>query len=1223
MTISISSDSSYYSTSYIDDGYIAPEIVLGATFVSSTPLINESLLTSVEATSYVSNFTFDNSRLIVDSYFVPEYIDWNYISPDILHAVTSLSNVKSIDTTISLNGIEVSVVTLSATPTTKLDSVESTGLVSSIDSVNVSVNLSPIEAVGYIESVLFSRPISHVDSTGLVSSINSVNITVNLGGVVSSGLVSALYPVLKSETLSFTESYGEVGTFELTSSPPISNSYNQSGYIDWNYTNPDTTPLLGQVSTAQRKDLELSLSGTEATVLTRPITTSVKLYGLETTASLSVNLPTDISIELSNVVASASILAVSPIVEISSVSSEGIIASTLPIVFFELSSFQLEASVSSMVPVVLLDSNETSGLISSIDSVYNTKSLSPTYATGGISNLEPVVTPITYPLELITTGISSIDGVFISPPISGSYYSSGFIDTGYISPEMLSDTKVSTSILSPSNDKVISTVLSAGSVSDLTPIVKLDSVVSTVNIEPIGSSTTIGISSVSATVTTITPVVPIVKLSSSSLISDIGILGVQIQNDTILNSGYFYPGFIDWNYIKPDFTAGSAYISSVNTNIVIQLNSFELSTQISNLDYSNVVSIFKSYYQPGFVDWNYISPDITSNIDTAVSSLIPAVPLDSFLLTTEIGNVDIINESSERTLTNVFAFTEVGTFGTLTETSELQLTGELSTTDIGYINSDISVLLDSVVCYATVGSLDVINSSFAGADVVGIQSTSELGNLQSVLSDNTNPNQINANISSVSIQLSTDIQSSNLIGYSGSIGNSNVVSVSNVYSQSEIGDVGTSTETNIILGLSGISVQSYAGNISKLVDCSASGNQSQSDVGYVLSLHQTTTILATTSVGSVNSTFDHSISSLVVNTTLGNLTFGKLYSISGNESSISIGSLSNYSSLLLNSITNQSSIGALSKNIAIGLSGTQSLGYVNSLLESNSTQLSSNVVTTGLGVLGYTKSDSIRLSQVNSAVSFGLVSNNISISVSGITSYGLIQYQVPVEVIVPSGNVATVSQGQFTVSSSSTVNLTSVLGTTSIHSVDSVISRIATSYQLATNVGLLSNSSDVTNTGISSTIVQQPIFATHTVDSTGYQIQSDIGSIIKSFGVGLYVEPLVGYTGNLNKYSTTSISGSLSSINNGNVGTNLLASIYNPTLITSFGYLAHFIESDDIYYYGPIQFELINSTIIPFTVSLPIETGFDDTKEIETKFNTVFTSDTEFKNTKSFKGVCL
>lgn len=609
----------------------------------------------------------------------------------------------------------------------------------------------------------------------------------------------------------------------------------------------------------------------------------------------------------------------------------------------------------------------------------------------------------------------------------------------------------------------------------------------------------------------------------------------------------------------------------------------------------------------------------------------------------------------------------------------------LGATSVSSVAPSLSLSLNLTTLSTDVGSLGIINTS--NIALVGIESISQLGSLRLELSDNTNPNQINANVSSVSVQLSTDIQSSNLIGYTGSIGNSNVVSVSNVYSQSDvgaltaisesttsiqligntvqlsvgnslastliattsqeisssinslsvirtigisstsgqsdIGTLGTSTETNIILELSGISVQSYAGNISKLVDCSASGNQSQSDVGYVLSLYQTTTILATTSVGSVNSTVDHSISSIVGNTSLGNLTFGKSDSILGNETNNTIGSLSNYSSLLLNGITNQSSIGALTKNIDIGLSGTQSVGYVNSILESNSTQLSSNIATIGLGTLGFTKSDSIRLSQVNSVVSQGTTPTNISISVSGITSYGLIQYQVPVEVIVPSGNDASISQGQFTVSSSSTVNLTSVLGTSSIHSVDSVISRIATSYQLVTNVGSLSNSSDVANTGILSTIVQQPIFATHTVESTGYQIQSDIGSVIKSFGANLYAEPLVGYTGNLNKYSTTSIFGSLSSISNGNVGTNLLASIYNPTLITSLGYLAHFIESDDIYYYGPIQFELINSNIIPFAVSLPIEIGFDDTKEIEIKFNTVFTSDTEFKNTKSFKGVCL
>lgn len=630
-----------------------------------------------------------------------------------------------------------------------------------------------------------------------------------------------------------------------------------------------------------------------------------------------------------------------------------------------------------------------------------------------------------------------------------------------------------------------------------------------------------------------------------------------------------------------------------------------------------------SYFSIGYIDYNYIAPDILVLGATSVSSVVPSLSLS------------------------------------------LNLTA--LTTDVGL--------------------LGIINTSIGGISLVGIESISQLGSLRLELSDNTNPNQINANVSSVSIQLSTNVQSSNLIGYPGSVGKSNVVTISTVYSQSKvgtltaisesttsiqligntvqssignslafnlklvtgqelsssiglltndrtidissttsqsnIGSIGTTTDGSITLGLSGISVQSYTGNISKLVDCSASGNQSQAYVGYVLLLHQTTTILATTSVGSVNSTVDHGISSLVANTALGNLTFGKLYSVLGNETNISIGSLSNYSSLLLNGITNQSNIGILSKNIDIGLSGTQSAGYVNSLLELDNILLSSNVVTTGLGNLGYTKSDSIRLSQVNSVVSQSGILTNISISVSGITSYGLIQSEIPVEVIVSRGNTTTVSQGNLTVSSSSTVNLTSVHGTSSIHSVDSVISRIATSYQLATNTGSLSNSSDVANNGISSTIVQQPIFATHTVDSTGYQIQSDIGNVIKSFGVDLYVEPLVGYTGNLNKYSTTSIFGSLSSISNGNIGTNLLASIYNPTLITSFGYLAHFIESDDIYYYGPIQFELINSNIIPFIVSLPIETGFDDTKEIETKFNTVFTSDTEFKNTKSFKGVCL
>lgn len=630
-----------------------------------------------------------------------------------------------------------------------------------------------------------------------------------------------------------------------------------------------------------------------------------------------------------------------------------------------------------------------------------------------------------------------------------------------------------------------------------------------------------------------------------------------------------------------------------------------------------------SYFSIGYIDYNYIAPDILVLGATSVSSVAPSLSLS------------------------------------------LNLTS-LST---------------------DVGSLGIINTSTGNITLVGIESISQLGSLRLELSDNTNPNQINANVSSVSIQLLTDIQSSNLIGYPGSIGNSNVVSASNVYSQSDVGtltaisqsttsiqlngntvqssvgnslastfrattgqelsssiglltndrtigissttgqssvgSISTTTDGSITLGLSGISVQSYSGNISKLVDCSASGNQSQSDVGYVLSLHQTTTILATTSVGSVNSTVDHGISSIVGNTSLGNLTFGKSDSILGNETNNTIGSLSNYSSLLLNGITNQSSIGTLTKNIDIGLSGTQSVGYVNSLLESNSNQLSSNIATIGLGTLGFTKSDSIRLSQVNSVVSQGTTPTNISISVSGITSYGLIQYQVPVEVIVPSGNEASISQGQFTVSSSSTVNLTSVLGTTSIHSVDSVISRIATSYQLATNVGSVSNSSDIANTGILSTIVQQPIFATHTVDSTGHQIESNIGSVVKSFGATLITESLAGYTGNLNKYSTTSIFGSSSYISNGNIGTNLLASIYNPTLITSLGYLAHFIESDDIYYYGPIQFELINSNIIPFAVSLPIETGFDDTKEIETKFNTVFTSDTEFKNTKSFKGVCL
>lgn len=611
----------------------------------------------------------------------------------------------------------------------------------------------------------------------------------------------------------------------------------------------------------------------------------------------------------------------------------------------------------------------------------------------------------------------------------------------------------------------------------------------------------------------------------------------------------------------------------------------------------------------------------------------------------------------------------------------------LGATSVSSVAPSLSLSLNLTALATDVGSLGIINTSTGNITLVGIESISQLGSLRLELSDNTNPNQINANVSSVSVQLSTDIQSSNLIGYPGSIGKSNVVTISTVYSQSDVGtltaisesttsiqlisntvqssignslastlrvttgqeisssieslsgirtigisstsgqsvvgSIGITTDGSITLSLSGISAQSYAGNISKLVDCSASGNQSQSDVGYVLSLHQTTTILATTSVGSINAKVEHDISGLSGNTALGNLTLGKSDSISGNLISTSTGTLSNYNSLVLNGIQNQTNIGIITKNNTTVLSGTQSLGYVNSLAKSNSNQLSSNIATIGLGILGFTKSDSGKLTQVNSVVSQGTTSTNISISVSGITSYGLIQYQVPVEIIVPHGNEATISQGNITVSSSSTVNLTSVLGTSSIHSVDSVISRIATSYQLVTNVSSLSNSSDVANIGILSTVIQQPIFATHTIDSTGFVIQTNVGSIVKSFGTTIYAEPLVGYSGNLNKYSTTSIFGLSSSISNGNIGTNLLASIYNPTVIASLGYLVHFIESDDIYYYGPIQFELINSNIIPFAVSLPIETGFDDTKEIETKFNTVFTLDTEFKNTKSFKGVCL
>lgn len=611
----------------------------------------------------------------------------------------------------------------------------------------------------------------------------------------------------------------------------------------------------------------------------------------------------------------------------------------------------------------------------------------------------------------------------------------------------------------------------------------------------------------------------------------------------------------------------------------------------------------------------------------------------------------------------------------------------LGATSVSSVTPSLSLSLNIPPVSTDIGTLGIINTSTGNISLIGIESISQLGSLRLELSDNTNPNQINANISSVSIQLSSNIQSSNLSGYPGSIGNSNEVTIQSTFGQSyvgsltaisestttiqltgnliqsdvgnnlasiskvtigqeisgstgilskdrtigisstigqsDIGSIGVVTDGSITLGLSGISVQSYVDNISKFIDCSTTGNQSQSDIGNILSLHQTTSTSAISSVGSVNSTIEHTISSLVLNATLGNLTLGKLDSALGNETAVSIGSLSNYSSFILSGISNQSNIATLTKNLTVELSGIQSSGYVNSLLELDSIQLSSNIGTSGLGILGYTKSDSTILSQVNSVASQGTTLTNITVSVSGITSYGLIQSEIPVEIIIPRGNSATVSQGNFTVSSSSTVNLTSVLGTSSTSSIDSVVSKVTTSYQLVTNVGSLSNSSDITNTGILSTIVQQPLYATHTVDSNGNQSQSDIGNVVKSFGTTLYTESLVGYTGNLNKYSTTSIFGLSSSISNGNVGTNLLTSIYNPTLVTSLGYFAHFIESDDIYYYGPIQFELINNNIIPFTVSLPIESGFNDIKEIETKFNSVFISDTEFKNTKSFKGVCI
>ena len=463
-------------------------------------------------------------------------------------------------------------------------------------------------------------------------------------------------------------------------------------------------------------------------------------------------------------------------------------------------------------------------------------------------------------------------------------------------------------------------------------------------------------------------------------------MSISISND----GSYFSIGYIDNNYIAPDILVlGATSIAPVSVSTSLQLSLDPIS---SNVNYTiPIIALSISS-----VSTNLSIDSTVSNITVSISS------------TSSIGYVNSVELLSSAILSDNLVSGEIGSVVYTEEFSNNvteSISGVSSSTTIGNFDVEViqitNVFMSGIDSSTTIGQL----STNTIIDAIGIVGSTSIGNEPSNTNSNLTSNSSSILLNSPISLVDIGVTGTDVIASTGTTSVNLFSGLSTVPSYANVGTLNCHSSV-IADGVSCVSVTGtlYPSTVNSISGNTVSSSVSRNDVtialqSYGLELNTNTGIVSnlsntaifgivsTSSITSLASNITNSVSKNDAFAITGSIVSEHLATVIGNTASTSVGTEPNKTELNVTGTQSHSAVGLLEYNIDTNLSGNSVSGSVSSVTTAKT-----------LAITGNTNQSSV-----------GSVSQGISKSSNGVSSsfdINTVQYSITTSI---QGNAATVS----------------------------------------------------------------------------------------------------------------------------------------------------------------------------------------------------------------------